>query len=415
MCFILGSSKELSLAELSAACSGMGLSYTVGGVGDDCVELDFHQPHPPVDAYTFMNVLGGCIKIGSFLAEYPTHLPFEHTLAELIAPYAEARLTYGISVSSVSDVPKNKRMHPRTLKQLGFEIKRELKSMGIASRCVISQESALTLSSVVVEKNHLLKPGGIELLIIRHPSLVRVYATKAVQPFEEFSRRDFGRPSRSMSIGMLPPKVARMMVVLSQAPFQKNSALLDPFCGTGTILQESLLLGVSKIVGSDISQKSCDAAKSNIAWLTRNTLSLALHSVDIQHYDARDLHTRFTPATFDAIVTETYLGPILKKGIGIPPNTLRALERLYGDSFESFRKILKPRGRIVIALPCWPSHNTILFLPTLMNSLERVGFNAITHSLLAPFHTPSSRRNSIVWHREGQQVGREICVFELKS
>lgn len=409
LCFILGSSRELSLAELTATLNGRHGAFDCIGMGADFVELSLHAV---CDERILMDRLGGCIKIGSFLGEYPSQNLSPNALAELIAPFAFKRLTYGVSVSSVSDIPKNKKMKSQSLKRLCLEIKRELKSMGIASRCVLSQESSLTLSSVVVEKNNLLKQGGIELLLIQHPGFIRAYVTKAVQPFEEFSKRDFGRPSRSMKIGMLPPKVARMMVNMSGAPSLKRSSLLDPFCGTGTILQEASLLGILHVTGSDISATSLNATRINMNWLKKNIPSADNATIDVRRCDAQKLSLCFPPHVFDALVTETYLGPILQKGATINSRAIQDIERLIGNSFVSFKNVLKPGARIVIAVPCWPSHGGITFLPALHEAARTRGFVPTTHSLLAPFNLPSSKRNSIVWHREGQQVGREICVFE---
>lgn len=408
LCFILGSSRELSLAELAAVLNGKRITFDVAGIGADFVELSLHAT---CDERALMNALGGCIKIGSFLGEYPSHIPSPNALAKLIAPFSNKRLTYGASVSSVSDLPKNKKMQGHSLKRLCLEIKGELKSMGIASRCVLSQESSLTLSSVVVEKNNLLKAGGIELLLLQHLGSIRVYATKTVQPFEEFSKRDFGRPSRSMSIGMLPPKIARMMVNISGAPSLKRASLLDPFCGTGTILQEAALLGISRVTGGDTSDASLKATRANMDWLKKNILHANDAVIDVRRCDARKLQSCFPSHVFDVIVAETYLGPILQKGVVINQGAIQDIERLIHDSFASFKNVLKSGARIVIAVPCWPSRGGVAFLPTLQELARKNGFAPITHSLLAPFHLSSLKRDSIVWYREGQQVGREIWVF----
>lgn len=410
LCFILGSSQELSLAELSALLSGKQITFDVVGLGDDCVEL-YLKKH--CDEQSLMNVLGGCIKIGSLLAEIPLQTCSPQTLAALLRQPPGIRLTYGLSASSVSDVPKNKRMDASRIKQLGLGIKRELKSLGIASRCVLSQDSSPSLSSVVVEKNKLLKTGGIELLLIQNTATVRVYATKAVQPFELFSQRDFGRPSRSMSIGMLPPKVARMMVNISGAPTLSRASLLDPFCGTGTVLQEAALLGVETVVGTDNGAASLASATKNMLWLKKSIPSIAKRTIDIRRCDARELNTLFHSSTFDCITTETYLGPVIKRGGMTNQKELLSLEQLYVASFKSFKNILRQKALVVIAFPFWPARNGDVFLPTTLESLSGLGFANITRSFLSPFKLPSAKRNSILWYRANQQVGREICVFKF--
>ncbi len=410
ICCILGSSQELSLAELSAVLTGRGLFFDVIGLGETSVELSIKNTF---NEQELMGHLGGCIKIGSFLCEISSNALSPTILADLLFSLTDKRTIYGLSVSSVSDMPKNKRMNPARLKRLGIAVKRELKQRGRQSRCVISQDSSPTLSSVVVEKNGLLKEGGVELLLIEGPKTIRIYQTRAVQPFEAFSHRDFGRPSRSMSIGMLPPKIALMMVNISKAPFIPHSSLLDPFCGTGTILQEALLLGVGNCIGTDINSAALASTQKNLEWL-KKTLSVNTNaSITIRKCDAQQLHTLFPSSSISTIVTETYLGPIVKKNASIDRRILVDLEKLYYSSFQSFAHILTSGARVVIAWPFWPSQKCALFLPTLLDSLKGCGFKNITHSLLSPFHLPHSQRNSILWHREGQQVGREICVFEF--
>ncbi|MFH1511468.1 MAG: DNA methyltransferase [Candidatus Woesearchaeota archaeon] len=58
----------------------------------------------------------------------------------------------------------------------------------------------------------------------------------------------------------LHPKLARAMVNMTGI---KSGVLLDPFCGTGGILIEAALIGLSPL-GCDISQKMVDAAKKNL-------------------------------------------------------------------------------------------------------------------------------------------------------
>ena len=83
----------------------------------------------------------------------------------------------------------------------------------------------------------------------------------------------------------LQPKLARCMVNLSRANRQK--LLLDPFCGTGTILIEAGLMGINSI-GVELREKMVKGAKLNLdyygvknAYLVRaDALKLPLIQVD---------------------------------------------------------------------------------------------------------------------------------------
>ena len=83
-------------------------------------------------------------------------------------------------------------------------------------------------------------------------SLVKL---EGVQNISAYAMRDQKRPKRDAFVGMLPPKLAQIMINLAlgdQEP--KDKLLLDPFCGTGVLLQEALLMGL-KVYGTDLSQK----------------------------------------------------------------------------------------------------------------------------------------------------------------
>lgn len=65
-----------------------------------------------------------------------------------------------------------------------------------------------------------------------------VAETVWIQDIEGYSQRDMER-ERSMTVGMMPPKIAQIMINLGTKG-DKNRALWDPFCGLGTTLIEAL-------------------------------------------------------------------------------------------------------------------------------------------------------------------------------
>ncbi|MDP1709757.1 MAG: DNA methyltransferase, partial [Candidatus Komeilibacteria bacterium] len=151
-------------------------------------------------------------------------------------------------------------------KKLGLEVKKLLKALGASVRLVESKSN--NLSAVDVVKNRLLK-DGMELCIFTTSSGFLIGITQAVQPFAEYSHRDYDRPGRDAKSGMLPPKLAKAMVNIA-VPVGTRHALslqiLDPFCGSGTVLQEAMLLGHNVIV-TDIETQAIIESKKNIEWL----------------------------------------------------------------------------------------------------------------------------------------------------
>lgn len=49
-----------------------------------------------------------------------------------------------------------------------------------------------------------------------------------------------------------------------------GDVILDPFCGSGTILTEAMLINYKNLIGADISPKAINDTKKNIEWIIRN-------------------------------------------------------------------------------------------------------------------------------------------------
>lgn len=278
------------------------------------------------------------------------------------------------------------------LKIIGLRIKKNLSGRDVKTRLVVSKE--LILSSVIVQKERLIEQG-LDILIIKTNNQLLIGRTVAVQRFDEYSRRDYGRPQRDDKSGMLPPKLAKIMINLSQTG--KGQTILDPFCGSGTILQEALFLGYKKLIGSDISEKAVAATKQNLNWL-KEKFGLDTSGVKIFKCDARNLASKLKPATADAVVTEPYLGPVDSAKI---PN-LSELTELYTQSLSSIRTILKKSGRAVIILPIIGGKRF-----DILGEIERLGY--VVNKL------NNSSRGSVVYFRPNQRVLREIFVFTKLS
>ncbi len=198
-------------------------------------------------------------------------------------------------------------------------------------RFVLPKNGEKQLSSVVVAKQKLTE------IIIGDGWIGK---TVAVQDFEDWGKRDYGRPEAEGHIGMLPPKVARMMVNIAQSNY-----ILDPFCGTGTILMEALTIGL-KAVGSDINPKQVERTRKNIEWLGKKT--------ELFCGDASKISEKVKDV--DAIVTEPDLGPRID------------LEQLYINCFNDWRKVLKPKGLVVIALP---------FVKNVLDKAQSMGYTLV--------------------------------------
>lgn len=113
-------------------------------------------------------------------------------------------------------------------------------------------------SLIALRKQHV-----AELSILEDQGELVIARTVWIQNADDWARRDRKRPYQDIKRGMLPPKIARIMANLASAGQART--LLDPFCGTGTILMEAMLTGCS-VIGSDLDPQAVEGTKANLAW-----------------------------------------------------------------------------------------------------------------------------------------------------
>ncbi|MDD5109958.1 MAG: methyltransferase domain-containing protein [Patescibacteria group bacterium] len=343
--FILGRLPELSRAEINAVLGDPPATL----LSPDVLRLN----RAAAESAQLLARLGGTVKIGVIMA--PEFSPA--AVAEDILREADAagKLNFGLSWYG-----KPKAAARRLA--AGLEVKKILKAGGRSCRLVTSQDAQL--SAVVVRKNHCR-----EYLVLPDQSLAR---TLAVQDFVDFTRRDVGRPHRDLKSGTLPPKLARIMVNLARLP--AGGSLLDPFCGSGTILTEAVLAGVGTVAGTDISERAVTQSLGNLQWISRQYPTAAAHW-QVQVADARKISTALGAQRFDAVVTEPYLGPPRRgrESKTQLENTLRELAALYREAFHEFHAVLKPGGRVVFAQPAFATGRQLMTLP-IADDIRRLGF-----------------------------------------
>lgn len=400
--FVLGREPALSTAELIARlrASSVGFEPKNSVFSREILIADVAEPLTA----DFFHALGGSIKMAEVLGASER---LESDLFNVLNSLGGASVDFGLSLYSL-ETPPNRTYHSleRGLKPMALELKKKLKENGRAVRAVIPDETAL--SSVQVEKNKLTSKGA-ELLILVGGGTVFIAKTIAVQAFEEFSARDFGRPGRDAKSGMLPPKLARMMINLSGAP--KDQPLLDPFCGSGTILSEAALLGYADLTGSDISERAVQDTRTNFDWTMKRAGAGIRFSVF--QSDVKFLPEKLKPASVAAVVTEPFLGPPLtgKESDQKIHFVFLELMGLYRRAFAAFAKILKPGGAVVFIFPFFDNKHV-----NILRELEELGFYAeglLPGKAVEALGAKSS--TGLSYKRENQRVGRDIFKFRFKG
>ncbi|MEM2873833.1 MAG: DNA methyltransferase [Candidatus Nanoarchaeia archaeon] len=131
----------------------------------------------------------------------------------------------------------------------------------------------------------------------------------------------------------LKPKLARLLVNLSRA--KKNQTLLDPFCGTGSVLIEAAILGC-KPIGTDIDAEMVKGSKTNLKFYKLRA--------KVQEGNALELEKLFKPNSIDAIATDPPYGKSTKVGA-------RSINALYRGFFATANKVLKPKHFLSLIYP----------------------------------------------------------------
>ena len=389
--FELGNNPALSIAEIFSILK-VSENYKI--INNKILII---ESETKLDEKKLIQQMGGVIKIGKIVLE-----EVKKTNLENLKDYLEKQTKTKTKIFFGFSYYGSKRIN---LKPLGMEIKKYFKQKGLTSRWVNSKENIL--SSVVVEQNNLIKKG-FELDIIEYKENFLIGETNAVQPFKELSFRDYGRPARDDHSGMLPPKLAQVMINLALASFKnkKDAVLLDPFCGSGTLITEACLMGVKDAIGTDISPKAILDAKKNINWAIK---SKEKNKARIFECDVRKIVNKIQEESIDAIATEPYLGP--QRGRIDIKKTVKELEELYTKTFFQFAKILKQKRRIVIIFPIFNlGKNKKIFINPGFSQFKTKP--VLPEKLLEEYKNILSERKAIIYGRQGQRVWREIVILE---
>lgn len=165
-----------------------------------------------------------------------------------------------------------------------------------------------------------------------------------------FEERDRQMPYRERLEG-ISIRLARILANLARAG--GGSTVLDPFCGTGTILVEAGLLGLNSI-GIELSQERCGNAEKNLAW-AKERFGIKNGSRVLCN-DCTKLAGFLRKGDFDFVATEPYMGPLISKALSREEAVRIAagLERTYFDLFRELKKTMPSKGLVAIVLPLIP-------------------------------------------------------------
>ncbi len=401
---ILGRQPELGLAELESLYG----SEHVRLVGNDVAIIDVDPC-----ALAFSR-LGGSIKLAKFLTILDTTTWEDlvdfgiSTIPEHVKQVPEGKFKLGVSVHGISVTPKK-------INAGALSFKKAIKTTGRNVRIV--PNNTKQLSSAQVLHNHLTGATGWELLFIADGNKTILAQTIVVQDIEAYAARDQARPKRDARIGMLPPKLAQILINLANGQLpepplpDKNGfcvdpdtgalgrTLLDPFCGTGVVLQEALLMGYDTY-GTDLEPRMIEYSQTNLKWLT-------MHRLGNFRLEVADAMQATWTRPFDLLATETYLGrplSLLPSPVKLD-EIIRDCDHIHKKFLQNLAKQVKPGVRLCLAVPAWKTPNGFKHLPVL-DHLTDMGYTRVSFV--------RTGNDQLIYHRPDQLVGRELVVVTRK-
>ncbi|MEP6710655.1 MAG: methyltransferase domain-containing protein [Candidatus Saccharibacteria bacterium] len=390
---ILGRQPALGTAELECVYG----SEAIARFSDQSATLK-------ADAFS-IGQFGGIQKAGRVVAEI--HGDWRRVSQKIVTEYTntwsnfDGKITLGISTYGFD-------VSTREIQKTGIVLKQKLKKSGVSLRLI--PNPGLTLNTAISHHNKLgLSHNKVELLVVRgRNGKVIVAESTGAQNITAYTKRDQERPKRDAFVGMLPPKLAQIMInlarpqqvaVVGAAPVNEPLRILDPFCGTGVVLQEAALMGYS-VYGTDLADKMVDFSRTNLKWLA-NTHRVEVNST-LEQGDAMDMKWQ---QPIDSVVGESYLG----QPFSAPPSPTKLSEvrrncdHIISSFLRNISGQLKSGTPLCIAIPAWKDINGTFTHLSLIEKLDDLGFEKHKFKLVSP--------DDLLYFREDQVVARELLVL----
>lgn len=386
---ILGRQPALGAAELEQLYGAASIQWFSDQTATvDSASFDFEQ-------------LGGSQKAGKVMTELASsdwHKISQYIVSTYTRNWSshEGKVTLGISAYGFKNVTV------RDIQKTGIILKQKLRQQSVSLRLVPNTEAAL--NTATSHHNKLgLSPNKVELLIVRGKNGTTIIAESVgAQNITALAARDQARPYTDAFVGMLPPKLARMMVNLALSASKSNSSsvILDPFCGTGVVLQEALLLGYSAY-GTDLSEKMVDYSNKNLQWLDAK-FHFQDNNFAIEQGDAMTHQWRPPIA---AVVCESYLG----QPFSAPPSPAKLTEvrgncnHIISSFLRNIASQIPADTPLCVAVPAWRDVDGKFTHLPFIKELEKLGYSRHKFATV--------KDHELLYYRDNQVVARELLVL----
>jgi tRNA G10 N-methylase Trm11 len=392
--FFLGSNPALSAQEIISYLKRHKIQHSIQTIGHGLLRLSTTEKISP----EIIKSLGGTIRITEDIASW-THEPSADEILESLSPLPK-KWVIGVGGSGTS----------QNIRRLGIDLKKAARAQK-SRLSFIEPRGGTFLNAAQVIFHKLTTEPNAELIVQKTGNEFTLTRTIAIQDIASYEVRDTSRPARDAKVGMLPPKLAQIMINLAlPETLPDNHAIYDPFCGMGTILQEAYLMGMH-VYGSDESDRMIEASQKNLDHIERNfPVDKSLRPQVFLH-DVREKNISGIPTGKHlTVITEPYLGapqthPLSPTEAQDFAKTVRPLYRTF---FVNMRTILQPGDRLLILLPAVRVRNqgVEVFTPLHRAFLDEICSLGYRKQQLIP------QEDITLYARPNALIAREITLWE---
>lgn len=373
---ILGNTPSLSRLELTRLLPDQSLE----DVSEQIVSIQLPDDQTASD---LLHRSGGTVKILKQIAILDSVDEEQITTAivEYLSQLPDPKITFALAELERDHLPMLS----------ASEVKKALKAAG---KKVRYQEASRHGLSAAILSHH----DVTEVMAIHITNQTLLAESVAVQNIDHWTLKDRSKPYADRKKGMLPPKLARMLVNIALGAEKQTGLLLDPFCGSGTVLMEAMELDCA-VLGSDTDSEAVGGAQRNLRWFGEQLESAP--NWDVLLADATKVKPE-QPVQY--LVTEPYLGKPNPQKDQIK-NIFTGLYKMYLGAFKHWRTILAPGASLVVIFPRARGEQLGMkqdvVLQQLIDKLDSLGYTTLSEP--------------VVYHRPQAIIAREVYHLQFRG
>lgn len=395
---VLGSFPELSRAELRGRCDEVFYDAEKNLLLAENLQFTNPREIPRAKEQMFIDQLGGTVRLAEVVGEYFDRAKLEQAIWQRIE--AAEKFKCGFTVFGGGK------------KLLGDLIHRTKDHF---QKIRLENYKGENLSSGQIFQRRILQKGH-EFIVWQRGNSYLLCETVANQNLRNYELRDRGKDFRDAKMGMLPPKLAQILLNLAVQGVRTSTnaentkspdsgvTVLDPFCGSGTVNIEAAIAGFPT-AGSDLNERFVTKASENFAQMAEK---FRYDPSSGNFFQADAAQCLFTPSSQPltpnlVVATEGYLGQNFearpdRATINKNAGEVAALWRSVLDHLAK-NKVL----RIALCLPAWNR----------AGSKQSISEKIIAHAQKLGYQPelfPSGKPTSF-YERDKAFVAREVLIL----